>query len=144
MQNAVHATGAAHGKDTLLLGVDVDKSAPLHMRSIKILGAQKTHLFSGGKQTLQTGMGQAVVIQNRQCDSDRDTVVAAQGRALRVDKIAVYGHVQGILREINSTVRLFLAYHIQMPLDDDGGCVLVTCGSLFNDDHIVELVPGRG
>ena len=85
-------------------------------------------------------MGNGRVCQQSQTHGNGDTVVAAQRRALGKHKLAVVGHIQSLGGHVNGAVRILLADHVQMALEDHGGVVFQAAGAGAIDNHIVHFI----
>ena len=134
------ATGAAHGEDPLLLGVDIQHGTPLQRRHIQHGGTQHTDLLVGSQHHLQPGMLQGGVLQRRQGHGYGDAVIAAQSCPLGAYQIAVHKEVQALLVHILGAARLLFAYHVHMALQDHRRGVLIARRGRGDQDHVVGLV----
>ena len=85
-------------------------------------------------------MGNGRVCQQSQTHGNGDTVVAAQSRALGKHKLAVVGHIQSLGGHVNGAVRILLADHVQMALQNHGGVVFQAAGAGAIDNHIVHFI----
>ena len=114
--------------------------------------AQHADLLVHGEDGLQPGMGDVLCVQNCQCHSHSDAVIAAQGGALGVDGVSLHHQVQPFLIHILGAVGGLFADHVHVALEDDRLGVLIAGGSFLDDNHIVQLVlvrfqppfPGEG
>ena len=141
-QMAEHAaaTGAAHGEDPLLLGVDIQHGPALQRCHIQHGGTQHTDLLVGGQHDLQPGMLHGGVLQRRQCHGYGDAVIAAQSCPLGAYQIAVRKEVQALLVHILGAARLLFAYHVHMALQDHRRGVLIARRGRGDQDHVVGFV----
>ena len=85
-------------------------------------------------------MGDGVVVQHGQRHGNGDAVIAAQGRALGKDRVALHCHVQALQGHVLGAVGGFFADHIHMALEDHRRGLFVTGRGLLDDDHIVQVV----
>ena len=85
-------------------------------------------------------MRQGFILQRRQRHCHGNAVVAAQGGTFRADHIPVHKEIQPLGVHVLGAVRLFLAHHVQMPLQNHGGGVLIPGGGRSDEDHIISRV----
>ena len=112
------AAGAADRENALGLGVQVEHLAALQRGHIQHSRTQQADLLVGGEHSLHPGMGQIVRVQHGHGHGHGDAVVAAQGRALGIDVIAVHRQVQSLPVHILFAAGGLLAHHVQVALQD--------------------------
>ena len=141
-QHAVHpsASGAADGEHALVLRVDIQHPASLQAGHVNAHGPVHARLLVHGDDRLNGGMGQALVIQHRQCHSHGDAVVAAQRGPLGIDKISVDGQIQPLTGHVLAAVRRFLAHHVHVTLQNHRLRPLVPGGGVLKDDDVVQRI----
>ena len=86
-------------------------------------------------------MRQGTVFEDREHQSHRGAVVAAECRMVGMKITAVQDEFQRILFEVMCAFRVFLTDHIHVPLQHDDRGIFITgaCGRV--DDDIVVFVP---
>ena len=85
-------------------------------------------------------MRKAVVIKNGEDHCDRDAVIAAQRRSLRVYPVAVHRGSYGVRLEIEVQLRLLFADHVMMTLQNEYIGVFVPRAGGLSDYHVVGAV----
>ena len=85
-------------------------------------------------------MGNLLGVQQGQCIGHSHTVIPAQGSTPCKNVGTIVGQVQAVVLKVNGTVRLLLANHIHMALENHWGMVLIPRGARLEDHHIVPLV----
>ena len=133
-------TGAAHGEDALVLGVDVQHPAAAERGHVKALRALHADFLVDSEDCLKPRMGQIITFQKRQSHRYGNAVVAAERSAVCVDKVAVDAELQAVLCKINGAFGRFFRHHVQMSLHDDGGRILIALCRGLDDDDVVEFV----
>jgi len=86
-------------------------------------------------------MCQCLVFQDGQGCSVADAVVGTQRCPLRLNPVLDDLSLYGISRKIKVNIRILLAYHVEMPLEDDARCVFHSRGSLFRNHDVPHIVP---
>ncbi|VWM25082.1 Uncharacterised protein [Collinsella intestinalis] len=134
------AAGAADGGHALLLGIEVDHGAGVDLGLVEGLGAHEAGLLVGGEDALEGRMGQGVVIEHGEHERDRDAIVGAQGGAIGGKDAVGHHEIDAVLGEIVLDGAEFVAHHIDMALQHDGGLVLGAGGGGLLDDHVVDII----
>ena len=103
-----HASAcAADGEDPLLFGVHVDELPPPDRRGVQDLRPQHSNLLVRGEDHLQPGVGDRLIVQDRQGHGHRNAVIAAQGGALRPDAAVLHQQVQALSGHVLGAAGLF-------------------------------------
>ena len=77
------------------------------------------------------------IVQNRKRISHCDAVVAAERRSLGINISVVVRQAQTLDRKIDVAVRLLLADHVEMSLQNDGRVRLVSGGGRSIDHDVI-------
>ena len=90
-------------------------------------------------------MLQRIGIQHRQRIGHGDAVVSAERRAVGKNIGIIMAQTQAVLCKIDVTVRILLADHVEMALQDHGGMVLIAGAGRLADDDVVRriLLPAQ-
>ena len=135
------AAGAADGKNTLLLGIEIDHAAAGHQRGLQRRRAQHPDLLIAGDDALQPGGRQRLIGQQRQHHRHRNTVVAAQRRPPGKYPAVFLRQLQSLGLHILMAAGGLFTHHIQVPLQHHRRSVFVPRRRLLDDDHIIVRVP---
>ena len=132
--------GAADGGNALFLGVKVNHGAGANLGLVERLGADQASLLVGGEHTLESRMGNRIIVEHGKHQSDSDTVVGAQSGAVGGEDAVLDDQVDTVGHKVVLNGAQLVAHHIDMALQHHGRGILGTgrCG-LANDD-VVDLV----
>ena len=137
----VHAAGTADGGDALVFGVEVQHEAAVELRIVEHVGAEQADFLIGREDTFEGRVGQRVVVEQRHHGGVGDSVVAAEGGAVRGEP-AVFGdiHVDAFVLKVVVTAVDFLADHVHVSLQDDGRFSFAAVLAGLLDDDVQRLI----
>lgn len=95
------------GENTLILAVQIQHGAALHIRQVHGCGTQHPDLLVHGNDHFQRRVRNGIVVQNGQGIGDGNAVITAQGGSLGKDAASIMGHVQTIHSHIQGSEVLF-------------------------------------
>ena len=144
-RNTLDGNGQAGGQDALVLGVDVQQHTALQAAHIESCRAEHADLLVDGEHRLEGRVLQRIGIQHRQRIGHGDAVVSAERRAVGKNIGVVMAQAQAVLRKIDIAVRILLADHVEVTLQDHGGMVLIAGAGRLADDNVVRriLLPAQ-
>ena len=135
-----HTTCTAYSKHTFILRVNVQEQTSLQIRSIHIISTKHADLLIYGKYSFNGRMCQTVIIQDRQRISNSDSVVTAKRSSLCLQIISIYLQIQSVGLQILFAICSLHCHHIHMSLNDQRLRLLIPCGTIFPDDHIIFFI----
>lgn len=97
-------------------------------------------LLVHGDEDFNGWVGNGGVLQQGHGIGHGDAVVAAQSGPTGKDKLVVVGQVQGLLGHIHGAVRVLLADHVHVALEQHRGVVLIAGGSRLEPENVPHRV----
>ena len=117
-QGRIRPAGAADGEGALVLAVEVEEHLAREEALLDLVGPGQAGLFVDGEQELERAVDERLVLHDGQGRGQADAVVGPEGRALGVDPLALDLGLDRVLAEVVDLVRVLLADHVQMALED--------------------------
>ena len=134
------ATGTRYENLAFILGVKVDEHVARHETGLQTEGTGEACFLIHGEEAFDRTVGDVVAVEERQFHRTAYAVVCTQRGAFSLQPLTVNIGLYGVGLEIDVYIHQFVAYHVHMALQHDGGTVLITrCGGLA-DEHVARLV----
>ena len=131
---------AGHGKDALVLGIQVNHGSSLQSGQVDGVRTQHSDFLVHRDDDFQGRMWNGVVRQQRQGVGHRNAVVTAKGRTPGKDIFVVVAQLQALYLHIDGAVRVLFAHHIHVSLQNHGGVILHAAGARAEQNHIILLI----
>ncbi len=135
------AAGAAHGHG-VARAVEVDEQPPRHERGVERLRSVEPLLLGDGQEQLEWPVRHRRVLGERQRERDADAVVGAERRPVGPHPVVVDVDVDPSLARIEPTVRIALAHHVEVRLEDDDRRGLPPGRGRDRDDDVPLCIRG--
>ncbi len=139
-QAGVGAAGATDGERALVLAVEVEEHLAGEEALGDLVGPGQPGLLVDREQELEGAVDERLVLHHGQGGGQADAVVGAEGRALGVDPFAPDLGQDGVLAEIVDLVRVLLADHVQVALEDGPHGRLAAGRRRLADQDVADLV----
>ena len=134
------AAGAADGGHALFLRVEVDHDASADLGLVERLGADQARFLVGGEHALEGRVGNRIVIEHGEHQSDSDTVVGAQGGAVSGEDAVLDDQVDTVGRKVVLDGTKLVADHVDVALQHHSRGILGAGRSGLANNDVVDLV----
>ena len=125
-EEGVVAPGAADRELFVARPVEIDEQAPGDERAVEGVRTVEPLLLGHREQELERAVLDRAVFGDGERGSDAETVVGSERRPVRAHPVVLDAHVDPSLTGIERAVRVALADHVEMGLEDDAGGALAT------------------
>jgi hypothetical protein len=149
-ERGVVAPRASNRERAVARAVEVDQPAPGDERRVELLGALEPLLLGDGEEQLERAVLDRRVVHDAQCEGDADPVVGAERRPGGEYPVAVDADVDPPFPWIERRVRIALAHHVEVSLEDDDGSVAASARRRDAHDDVplrvrvgLEVADGR-
>ena len=135
----VDAAGAAHEELAFVLGIQVDEGFPFEEAGLQREGAVHAGFLGDREQALELPGGQ-VAAEEGEAGGDADAVVRAEGGVLRHHPAVLHLIGDRLGEEVEIEMRVLLAHHVLVGLENEDGHVFLAGGGFLDDHHVAGLV----
>ena len=135
----VDAAGAAHEELAFVLGIQVDEGFPFEEAGLQREGAVHAGFLGDREQALELAGGQ-VAAEEGEAGGDADAVVRAEGGVLRHHPAVLHLIGDRLGEEVEIEMRVLLAHHVLVGLENEDGHVFLAGGGFLDDHHVAGLV----
>jgi len=139
----VPAPGASDGDRLVARSVQVEKQSSGDERRVEVLGSVEPLLLGHREEQLERAVRDLGVVRDGQRSRDPDAVVRSEGRPFRDDPVAVDDDIESSFARVVWAIRVTLAHHVQVCLEDDRGPALPPSRTRHLHDDIALVVNRR-
>ncbi len=139
----IDSTGASDGQFIVVFCVEVEEDVTLQKPALQSQRAGHACLLIDGKQCVNGGVRDVCGVEHSQDGCHADAVVRSERGAFRTHPVAIHVHLDALGVKVEYGVRVLLAYHVEMALQDDVPFVFHSSCCRLADQHIANLI-GEG
>ena len=136
----ISAACTTRKRNALFIRIHVEHSVSLQHGHIDRMGTSHIRLLRDRANEFKSRVLERGRVEQRKRIGKRNAVVRTERGAFRAEPVAVNIEIQPLLGHILLAVRRLLRDHIHVSLEDNRRFVLIACGGLLDDNHIVLLI----